>query len=265
MGRYTNKKKKNPNRPLLIVAVCVLSVVLAVMLWVAMAMGQEKDPVHETPGMEDYFDTFPTETTLPEETQLQTEPMVQTEPDLSLEQGLVITDMSNYAGIYMEDGSDEIVSGVMMIILENTSDRDLQLARIEVVYEDFTAAFEVTNLPVGQSVVLLEKSRSGMPAENYQRIDIKNVVFFDEPMTMMEDVLEITGGNGYLDVKNISGEDLTGEIFIYYKNSASDLLYGGITYRARIDSGVGAGETIRILTGHYSEGNSRILHVLCGE
>lgn len=263
MGRYTKNKKKKNSRPMLIAAVCVLAVVLAAMIWVAVSMSQDKDPVQETPGMDEYHDPIPVETTQPKTEQ--TQPMVQTQETHPLEQGLVITDMSNYAGIYMEDGSDEIVSGVMMVILENTSELDLQLARIEVVYEDFTAAFEVTNLPAGQSVVLLEKSRSSMPGEDHQRIDIKNVVFFDEPMTMMEDVLEISGGDGYLDVKNISGETLTGEIFIYYKNSARDLLYGGITYRARIENGIGAGETIRILTGHYTEGNSRILHVLCDE
>ena len=49
---------------------------------------------------------------------------------ISIYEGLKITDTANYAGIYMEDGSDEVVSNVMMIIVENTSASDLQYAEI---------------------------------------------------------------------------------------------------------------------------------------
>jgi hypothetical protein len=82
-------------------------------------------------------------------------------------------------------------------------------------------------------------------------------------MPMMKETFEITGGDGYLDVKNISNADISGDIFVYYKNSASDLLYGGITYRARLSGGIKAGETMRIMTGHYHEGASRLLMVTC--
>lgn len=75
----------------------------------------------------------------------------------SMECGLEITDMAAYAGIYMEDGSNEIVSNIMMVVLKNTTEKDLQLARIELTFSDFSAKFEVTNLPAGASVVLLEK------------------------------------------------------------------------------------------------------------
>lgn len=207
-----------------------------------------------------------TQTTNPEETtQEVTAPEISFDESIDLGNGLTITAMADYAGIYMEDGSDEIVSNVMMILLKNNAEQDLQLARIDVVYGDFTAEFEVTNLPAGETVVALERNRASMPAQEHETVSVRNVTFFPEAMTLMDNRLEITGGNGYLDVKNVSGENIVGVLYIYYKNSAPDLLYGGITYRAKIESGIGAGETIRVLTGHYMEGSSRIVHVVGGE
>lgn len=184
---------------------------------------------------------------------------------IQLSQGLEITRIGKYAGIYMEDGSDEVVSGIMMIIVKNAADQDLQLARINLTYADFNAEFEVTNLPAGESVVLLEKNRHKAADQKHQSATVSNVVFFTEEMNLQPDKVELSGGDGYIDVKNISGEDITGDILIYYKNSATDLFYGGITYRARIEGGLKAGETMRVITGHYSEGNCRIVMVTCGE
>jgi hypothetical protein len=180
-----------------------------------------------------------------------------------LGEGLTMTYLGKYAGIFMEDGTDEAVSNVIMMILRNDSDRDLQLARIALAFSNGTANFQVTNLPAGASVVLLESNRMTFTGSNYSSVQVSNVVHFSEPMTLMDDRFEITGGNGYLDIKNISGQDISDEVFIYYKNSASDLLYGGITYRARATGGIKAGETLRITAGHYSEGSSRLVMVTC--
>lgn len=192
-------------------------------------------------------------------------PTIERPDPMQVSEGLEIEEISSYAGIYMEDGSDEIVSGVMMLVLKNTSEKDLQLAQIRVVYEGFSAEFEASNIPAGERVVLLEKNRAAMPAGEPQSVETDRVIFFQEPMSVYADMFEITGGNGYLDVKNISGEDITGWIRVFYKNSSQDLLYGGITYMTTLDDGIPAGETVRILTGHYSATGSRIIHVVYGE
>lgn len=258
MGKYekqTPKKKKNPAAKLVPVIVVVLVLLLA--LIIAVVIEIQKIPELEIP--QDTNPSVQPEATIPD-----VDVEAQTDEPVRLNGKLQIRRIANYAGIYMEDGTDESVSNVLMIILENTSEQDLQLARVNVVYEDFTAEFEVTNLPAGESAVALEKNRLSTPQEEYQSINVQNVVFFEEKMTLLEDKFEIIGGDGYLEVKNISGEEITGEIYIYYKNSSVDLLYGGITYRASIRERLKAGETIRTLTEHYSEGNSRIVHVTCG-
>lgn len=173
---------------------------------------------------------------------------------------LYITDVGDYTGIYMEDGADEFVSDVLMIILKNEGDTDLQLARIKLEYADFTANFEATNLPAGESVVLLEKNRHAYVKENFFSAAAENVAFFREPMSLREDQLKLTGTDGAITVENLTDQPL-GELYIYYKNSASDLYYGGITYRARVNAGLKPGESNTIATKHYHPKSCTILDV----
>lgn len=262
MGKHVRKKKKaTPVWKIIVLVFLIL--LLALMIWVAMLFAQTEIP-----------EVFPTGTSAPSEeaaqsveTQFATIPVLTAaeQKPVELEQGLRIIRMDSYAGVYMEDGSDEIVSDVMMLIVENGAAQDLQLARIDVAYGDFTAEFEVTNLPAGEKVVVLEKNRHSSVSEEYRSVSSRNVVFFPEGMGLQEDRLEITGQQGSIDVKNISETDVAGDIYVYYKNSASDILYGGITYRAKIENGLAVGETKRVLTGHYSPDNCTVVMVTCGE
>lgn len=163
---------------------------------------------------------------------------------------LYITDIGKYTGVYMEDGTDEFVSNVMMIILKNESETALQLARINLQFSDFTANFEVTNLPAGESVVLLEKNRHEYVEESYIRATAENVLFFSESMSLREDQVKLSGVNGAITVENLT-DQVMGEIYIYYKNSATDLYYGGITYRAKVEAGLKPGKSTTVMTNHY--------------
>jgi hypothetical protein len=256
MGKYSKKKKKKTGGILLVLVPVLL---LAALIWFAT---RGNAPWADQTGATDpaLTDTAPAATgeweTLPEVT----EP-----PSIDLPEGLRICSVSSYAGIYMEDGSGEVVSDVLMLVLENTGDRDLQLARISMEYPSFTAEFEVTNLPAGEKAVVLEKNRQPGPGVAYLSVQTRNVVFFSEAMSLEEDRIRITGANGSLEVENISGEDIPGDIYIYYKHSASDLLYGGITYRVSVKGGLAAGEKTRIIAGHYTVDSCRILLVDCGD
>jgi hypothetical protein len=181
--------------------------------------------------------------------------------NLTVAEGVTIESIAKYTGIYMEDGTDEVVSGVMMLILNNDSDKDLQYAEITLTYEDGTKAeFTVTNLPDGQKVVLLEKNRLQYRTDKPKTAEAKNTVFVDA-FTMHIDTIQISGLQGMLNVKNISGKDISGDIYVYYKNSATDLLYGGITYRSKVSGGLKAGEIRQITAGHYNPKSSSIVMV----
>ena len=80
-------------------------------------------------------------------------------------------------------------------------------------------------------------------------------------MSIHADVLKLQGLDGALNITNISGEDITGDIVIYYKNSSSDMYYGGITYRVRLEGGLKDGEIRQIMSDHYSTSGSEVLFV----
>jgi hypothetical protein len=183
---------------------------------------------------------------------------------INLGYGMYLEDVAKYTGVYMEDGSDEVVSGILMVMVKNTGTQDIQYAEIEMPVGDKLACFTLTNLPMGESVVLLEKNRMEFNSDvKYMTSIAKNVIVFQEPMTLLADKLRIQGKSGVLNITNISDEDITGNIMIYYKNSSSNMLYGGITYRVMITGGIKAGETRQAASGHYSSAGSRIVQITC--
>lgn len=183
---------------------------------------------------------------------------------VDLGRGLRISKIGKYAGIYLEDGSNEPVSGLMMVVLENTAEKDLQLARFSLKFSDFTAEFEASNIPAGESIVLLERNRHSAVDAKPEDSELTTTVFFEEKMSLMEDKLRISTDEGLIALENISGEDISGDIFVYYKNSATDLLYGGITYRARFSGGLDAGEKTQVLTAHFDPDTCRIVQITAG-
>jgi cytoskeletal protein RodZ len=265
----TRKKQMNPKKSSTgrIILLILLTVLLGALIWLASILSQREIPTLEHSGMagQDSQSAQSGESGQQELPDIQTEQEVTEPQPIELEDGLQILHIAGYAGMYMEDGSNEVVSNVMMLILENTGSEDLQLARISIAYSDFTAEFEVTNLPAGEMAVLLEKNRHAATGEDYRSIQVKNVVFFPEAMSLREDRLKITGSNGTLKVENISGEDIAGDIYIYYKHSASDLLYGGITYRVAVRGGLKAGESTTVIAGHYTPDSCRLLMADCGD
>lgn len=254
MAKFMRAKEKKKKKGLILLLLA-LALIICALMW--MPWGGEIADIPEPSGV----DTQPSRETVAETTGQ----VIQEEPDpIELSDGLRILHIGSYAGMYMEDGSNDVVSDVMMLILENTSDQDLQLARISMQYQDCTAEFEITNLPAGEKLVALESSRQAAVAGDPIAVEMRNVIFFTEPMDTRAETLEISGGNGVMTVKNISDEDITGDFYVYYKNSASDLLYGGITYRVLVAGGVAAGETAQVFAGHYTPESSRIISVGIG-
>lgn len=181
----------------------------------------------------------------------ETEPMTIQQQPIELEQGLRILRIDRYSGIFLEDGTDEMVTDVLMVVLENRAEQDLQLARVTLDYGNQKAEFEVTNLPAGERVVALERSRMAFVEEELCTASAQNIVFFQERMDLAENRIKLEGKTGMIRITNQSGEDLPGPVCIYYKNRHDELYYGGITYRITIAEGLTAGEQITMPAGHY--------------
>lgn len=258
-GKYSKKKKKNTGFRW-VFAVVVLLILAVAGLWIA-AMTQEEP---ELPPPETTEAPLPTETTVPVPETTEPQAVIQEGEafhPINLGYGVSLQQVNKYTGIYMEDGSDQLVSGVMMILVTNTGEDDIQLMHIEVAYAQDSYHFQLTNLPAGSSAVLLEQSKKPFPEGVPQSAVASNVVVFKEKMAVDGSVYEITGADGMMNVKNISDSDITGDIFVYYKYVTQDILYGGITFRVTVQGGLKAGEIRQVMAGHFNPDNCRIIMV----
>ena len=90
------------------------------------------------------------------------------------------------------------------------------------------------------------------------------VTFMETEPSLLQDHLKIQSLDGAMNITNISGEDITGDIVIYYKNAAADLLYGGITYRITVRGGLKKDEVRQISVSHLSAVGSRVMFITIG-
>lgn len=204
------------------------------------------------------------ETNLTQETETFPPVTLPEEPAVNLGRGIFATHIAGYTGMYMEDGSDEILSDILMMVVQNRGEQDIQYAEITMDMDGETAHFTLTTLPVGESVVLLEQNRMAWSADvDYSGFlpRVEAIAYFQEPISTLEDQLEVSIVDGAINVTNISGQDIPGTITVYYKNAAEDIYYGGITYRVRVEGGLKAGEIRQIMTQHAHDTGSKILLV----
>ena len=258
-GKYTkNKAKKKKRVGLWIALALVLCLVPVLILMLPTQSGKE---THE--------DQSP----FPKETQV----LYQNGEIEGTSQGSLITGLSipvnkdleiqaigGYTGIYMEDGTDEPVSGVLMLKLVNNGENTIEYAKMTLNIDGETAEFTVTTLKPGAEVVLLEKNRMEYDKTvNYTEAEVvcENLAFFAAPPSLQEDKLTIQNLNGAINVTNVSGGDIPGKIAVYYKNKAAGIYYGGITYRIVLENGLKAGEVRQMMASHFSETGSEILFV----
>lgn len=184
--------------------------------------------------------------------------------EVDLGDGIYITGFGRYNGAYMEDGKNDTVTGIFMITVENRSERTLQYGEITLTGSAGTAEFSISTLPPKGKAVLLEKKRMEYrSADGFADRRLNNRVFFETEPTLCDDRIKIGVLDGKLNVTNISGEKIEGDITVFYKNFRDGYYYGGITYRAAVDGGLEPGEVRQINAGHFSVKGSTVVFVTC--
>lgn len=276
-GKYAKKKtgKKGGNlrnRRSLWILIGVLCVALVGLAVFAIGMNRdEQNPVpHESTAP---VTGNPTGKTQPSEQELQpTEPGQQEKPTnppvegiFDLGSDVVITDFISYTGAFMEDRTDEVVSDVLAIRVTNNGKESIQTMEIALTNGEERAEFSLSTLFPGETVIVLEKNRMAYSdSPEFTQVETSSVALFEELPGLCTDQLEIQCLDGVINVTNISGEDIQGDIFIYYKNYVSGVYYGGITYRIRIQGGLKAGEIRQGTAAHFNTDNSTVVFVVCG-
>ena len=180
--------------------------------------------------------------------------------------GLSLVSIGSYSGLYIEEGKDREVSNVLAVTVYNGNTYDLQYAEIFVSLGEVFAEFDITCLPAGSSVTVLEKNmRNYVSGTQFGYVTSSNVAFFSEPMPLHSDVIFVTGCNGYINVTNMSDTDINSDVIVYYKQVKDGRYFGGITYTVTVKGGIKARSSVMMAAPHYVQDESRVMFVIYDE
>ncbi|WP_195928863.1 hypothetical protein [Clostridium sp. 1001270J_160509_D11] len=175
---------------------------------------------------------------------------------------LVVENIGQYTGQFIEDGSDKPVANVLSLLVKNNSNKVVQYGEINIkVNGNKNAVFKVTNLPPKTSTLVMESTGKieFNKDDKYKYVDSIQAKL--DNMSLMKDKVQITKQeDGVIGIKNVSGKDL-GTVYVYYKYFQEGGAYlGGITYRVKFEN-VKAGASVEEKTSHFSKNSSEILMV----
>lgn len=176
------------------------------------------------------------------------------------ETNLVIRKIEAFDGIFLEDGSDEAVSNVATMLLENHGDSDVEYGEISIKCDDGELRFEVSALPGGTSMIVQEKNKAQYKKGTYRecRAEVAEV----GTLEMCEQKVKITEkGNDTLEVTNLTNETIPQvRIFYKYYMEEENVYVGGITYAAKIEN-LEKGSAQTVTPKHYMDDGSRVVMV----
>lgn len=180
---------------------------------------------------------------------------------VKLGDGLELVSLANKSVTFVEDGSDEHLESVAVAAIRNNSEKVLQLADIHITIDGELYDFQLTTLPVGEVAYVQELDKRSMP-ETYEKLSTvtENVVFFQEELNLYEDLFEIQTSAQTITLKNISGSEVPGPIYVYYKLIGENGYEGGITYRVSIQ-GLAVGESSNAFAAHYQPDTCKVMFV----
>ena len=170
---------------------------------------------------------------------------------------LVIDAINKYSGVFVEDGSDEEVSDIFAIHVNNQGE-NVEYSSISLEVNGKELNFTMSDLPSDASVSVLESSRASY--EDGTPVYLGNqTAYIDEFDMLSSEVGIVVGDDNGLTVTNLTDEDIPC-LRIFYKFAQDDEYLGGITYTAKID-GLDGGDSITIYPSHFAKAGSKIMMV----
>lgn len=259
--RQAPRRKKKP----VLWVILVLAVILIAAAVLLLSRGGEESPRWVlSPSMSAQSDERGHSGESVESTGSGAETLVNAEPvnfPFNLGSGVYVTTLESFSGVYVEDGTDELVENVARITLENSGTETIQL--MDVVLTDRAGAeytFRLTTLVPGAVMTVQEQNRAAYdPATEIVSARTENVALFDEPLSLHEELLAITTGDYSITVENISGEDFPGGR-VFFKTMVNDVYHGGITYMITLPE-LAPGESVQRDSLHFLLSRSELMFV----
>lgn len=171
-----------------------------------------------------------------------------------------IVGLGAYTGVFVEDGSNEQVSGVAMLQVKNTGTAVIEYAELQVEVFLEILNFKIAALPAGESAVLLEQQRKMMPEEAPQKC-VATVVQ-RESMGMSKEKISVTdAGDNRLLIKNLTDQKQSNiRVFYKYYMADKEVFWGGIAFSLKVPE-LEAGKELMIQPAHYQSGACQIVMV----
>ena len=164
---------------------------------------------------------------------------------------LYCLEFAAYSGVYVEDGKNEMVEDVAMILVENRSLQFLDQATITYIYGNQYATFVLTGLPAGEKCWVMEKNKLTL-TEGYSFYFEDCVTSYKSEVIKTPKQLQVDAKDNTLTIENISPNTIE-NVAVYYKNTYADGNYlGGITYVMNFGT-MESGDVICKEAGHFSE------------
>lgn len=159
--------------------------------------------------------------------------------------------VSPYAGLYLEYGDKETVSGLCAMKFTNTGSQTIQDAQL--VFSDGTQelTFRLEMLPAGQSVIVAELNQMTVASEELNYVD--GTITYLEGIFENKDCVQVTDNkDGTVQVKNVTEEMLPLVRVFYRPADENGNPIGGPCKSVMVD-GIEAGASITVEAEGWDE------------
>lgn len=177
-------------------------------------------------------------------------------PDTQLE----VLNIGAYDGVFVEDGSDDEISGVTALVVRNCGKTAIEYTSITMRCGGTPLEFVGSDIPSGAMIVLQDTNRT--PFSSGAISNCSATVAELDKLEMSENAVLVTeNSDNTLTIKNITNKALPC-VRVFYKFYSGDegSFVGGITYVAKITD-LQPDEAQTILPSHYVTGYSVITMV----
>lgn len=172
---------------------------------------------------------------------------------------LVIERTAIYDGPYVEDGTDDEVTGVVAIVLRNNGSEMVLHAEIILEQGSRRLKFYADMIPPGAAILVLEMNRSTYSMSAYTSCT-GNVLMEPKP-AISNEIKAVSQGMDRISITNQSTQTIY-DVEVLYKGWQEDpgVYLGGISYTAHLGE-LPAGRTAELNPEHFVVGYSRIVQV----
>lgn len=151
--------------------------------------------------------------------------------------------------------------GVLCVSVTNVSDRDIEYCVLKCKVDKEEAVFSFSVLPKNTSAVAVEQN--GMKYKKdmiFSAWSMENRVDFQHDFALCDETFGITFENNYIEIKNLTQNDIDEKIKICYKNLVAENLYDNKAYTVSV-TGLKSGEMKQLFPKHFDSENSRIIFI----